>query len=98
KRLSALDRGIALNRNQRYSQRQLNLDFLLVPVGCFGQGAQKLKGLSKTGDRFDIGGMRERPAPGLEPATDGEEVITGLLMVIGQNLRPGFGDLRLIAF
>src|SRR6185312_5519144 len=94
KRLSALDRGIALNRNQRYSQRQLNLDFLLVPIGCFREGAQKLKSLSKTGDRFDIGGMRERAVPGLEPAADGEEVITGLLMVIGQNLGPGISDFR----
>ena len=88
--------GIPLNRNQRYSQRQLNIDLLFDPIGRFRQGVQKLKGLSETRNRFNIGGMRERALPGVEPATDGPLMIARFLIVIGQDFGLTFGELRII--
>ena len=83
-----------MNSDQRYSQRQLNVDLLFGPLGRFRQSVQKLKGLSKIGNRFDVGGMRERALPGLEPATNGQLVIACFLIVIGQDFGLVFGELR----
>jgi hypothetical protein len=72
-----------LNGDKRYSQRQLNVDLLFDPFRRFRQSVQKLKGLSKAGNRFDVGGMRERALSRLEPATNGQLVIACFLIVIG---------------
>jgi hypothetical protein len=72
-----------LNSNKRDSQRQLNLNFLPIPLGRFGQSAQELKGLSQISDRFDVGRMRLRAMTSLKPATNGQLVIACFLLVIG---------------
>jgi hypothetical protein len=61
-----------------------------------GPGAQafpakrpEAEGLSKASNRFDVGGMRERALPRLEPATNSQLVIACFLIVIGQDLDLG---------
>jgi hypothetical protein len=86
-------RARARENASRDSQRQLNVDFLLGPLGRVGQSAQKRKCLAEIGDRFDVGGMRGRALPGVEPAADGRRVMARLLVVIGQDLGLIFREL-----
>ena len=83
-----------MNGDKRYPQRQLKVDLLFDPFRRFWQSVQKVKGLSKASNRFDVGGMRERTLPRLQPATNGQLVIACFLIVIGQDLGLIFGELR----
>src|ERR1700704_2466621 len=93
KRFAGFRGGIPANSDKRYSQRQLNVDLLFGPLRRFRRSVQKLKGLSKIRNRFDVGGMRERALPGLEPATNGQLVIACFLIMISQDLGLIFGKL-----
>ena len=57
----------------------------LVRSGRFRQSVEKLKGLSKVCNRFDVGGMRERALSRLEPVMNGHLVIARFLIVEGED-------------
>ena len=80
-----------MNGDERYSQRQLNVDFLFGPLRRFRQGAHKLQCLSEVSNRFDVSGMPKRALPSIEPATNGPLVIACFLIVIGQDFGLIFG-------
>ena len=76
------------------SERQLNVDLLFRTLGRFRQSVEKLQGLAKVCDRFNVGGMRERALPGLEPVSNGHLVIPRFLIMKGEDFGLVFNQPR----